>query len=166
MKHYKKRRLDFLNLFDIILISLAVALVLGVGFFKFGLGDAGPTSQAINVEYMIEIESFLEDKKEVIQPGDRLTEKIKKQDMGQVKSVRFGPSVNPVIDYDEQKTLYSPNPGFLSAEITLEGRGQESETAITLDSGFEVRVGTKVQVQGPNYSGEGYLVGIERGEGS
>lgn len=157
MKEAKRPILRFFNLFDIvaILVILALALVLVLA------NRAGTEASAKDgsVTFTLEFTGMQNGSEQMIAPGDRLTDKIKKYSIGTVDAVEITDTPLP----DDPKRA-NEDPGK-TAYVTVTAPCTETETEISVGGGFLVRVGLPVSVRGPGYFGSGYIVGIQRGEG-
>ena len=152
-----------LNLFDIIIIVLVIAIAAGLIYVKTRSVEKGGDADS-TVEYSIELSSMSDRTEGMIKPGDKIEDKIKKLYMGEVKSVEFYPSTKEATDYETGDTVYTELPGLISARVVLTADCRQTESTITVNGGYVVRIGTEVSVLGPGYAGAGYVVGIERGE--
>ena len=144
-----------LNLFDIIIIVLVIALAAGFIFVRLQGSKSADSGSSGTVEYSIELSTIAENTEGMI---------IKKLYMGTVKSVEFYPATKEATDYTTGNTVYTEVPGMISARVELTADCKETDTAITVNGGYVVRIGTEVSVLGPGYSGSGYVLGVKRGE--
>ena len=153
-----------LNLFDIIIIVLVIALAAGFIFVRLQGSKSADSGSSGTVEYSIELSTIAENTEGMIKPGDKIEDKIKKLYMGTFKSVEFYPATKEATDYTTGNTVYTEVPGMISARVELTADCKETDTAITVNGGYVVRIGTEVSVLGPGYSGSGYVLGVKRGE--
>ena len=153
-----------LNLFDIIIIVLVIAVAAGFIIIKLHGGKNAEFENAGTVEYAIELSTMSANTEGMIKPGDKIEDKIKKLYMGEVKSVEFYPATKEATDYNTGNTVYTEVPDMISARVELIAECKETDTSITINGGYVVRIGTEVSVLGPGYSGAGYVVGVKRGE--
>ena len=164
MGNKTERKISF-NFFDIIIIAVVILLAAGFIFIKVrGGGEGGEIPQMQTVQYKIEITNVAEGTEALIQPGDKIVDKVKKQDMGTVVSSRFYPQQKSAVNLETGDLLFTDVPGAYAAEITLEAECSESASAFVTGGGYEVKVGTQVSILAPGYGGSGYVVDIVRGE--
>ncbi len=157
------RKISF-NFFDIIIIAVVILLAAGFIFIKMRGGESGEIPQMQTVQYKIEITNVAEGTKDLIQPGDKIVDKVKKQDMGTVVSSRFYPQQKSAVNLETGDLVFTDVPGVYAAEITLEAECSESVSSFVTGGGYEVKVGTQVSILAPGYGGSGYVVDIVRGE--
>lgn len=150
-----------LNLFDIILILVAVALV-AVLFFTRSQGSVTPTAESGTVRYTIELTAMQNNSADLISVGDDLVDKVKKYRMGTVVAVEVYPYERQAEDLENGGMVDSPMSTQQAARVTIEASCTQTESQITVDGGYAVRVGTIVNVKGPGYNGLGYVISIER----
>lgn len=155
-----------LNLFDIVIIAVVVVLA-GV----FLLWRAGKLSTQENVvhdnstvRYAIELSNMRYDSAEMIQVGDEILDNIKNFTMGTVVAVEVRDAETLTKDYETGAYIVSTIPGAKTAVVTLESDCVESATGFVVDGGYSVCGGNSVNVVGPGYYGQGYVLYIERGE--
>lgn len=161
-----------LNLFDISLIA-AVVLVAAV---VVGLKLAGNSSPAVTdpetgvvsggvqtIRYVVELEQLHEATAQMIEVGDELYERTKKEAMGVVESVEVSTARTLTKNELEGTFQFAEVPERYNVVLEMTAQGKETEEGIVLDSGLEVRAGTSVRVYGPGYYGAGYILSVERG---
>lgn len=162
----KRKKLKFFNLFDIIVILVALALLMALFFAKKGgqQTDAGEDSVG-TVTYTLELTGMQNNAAELVKAGDKLTDKIKKYDIGTVVSVKVETSITQVEDYENGRIIDVPVSSQQTAVIVMEAPCVETNSRITVGGGYVVRVGASANVRGPGYAGTGYIIDIERGNG-
>lgn len=160
----KKGKYSILNLFDIIVIIIAVLLAVLL-FAKGKTRTDGTQITSDKITYTLELTGMQNGSAELVRPGDRLTDKIKKYDIGTVVSVTVKTSTNQVEDYENGGIIDSPVSGKETAVIVVEAPCKETDSQITVGGGYAVRVGASANVRGPGYAGTGYIIDIERGDG-
>ncbi|MGM9521139.1 MAG: DUF4330 domain-containing protein [Oscillospiraceae bacterium] len=162
-KDKKPRGRSIFNLFDIIVIIVAVVLAAVLFFAKNG-GTEQTSAQTSTLHYTIELTGMLNNSAEMIAPGDALVDKVKKYDIGTVQSVEVSNTVKQAEDTINGAVVMSEVPGQQTAVIVVEAQVSETATLITVDGGFEIKVGNSVSVKGPGYWGSGYIIAVERGD--
>ncbi len=149
------------SLFDIIVILLVILLALGFVYYKNHHGGTGGT---IMQTYTMELTRMDENMEGKFQPGDKIIDKVKKQELGEVVSAEYIPCIQTVENYEEQRVVESEIPGKISAVVTMQAECIDDGTKITTTSGYDLAVGTEMSVVGPGYSGSGYLISMDRSD--
>lgn len=147
------------SLFDILVIVLVILLALGFVYYKNLHRSAGNT---LTQTYQMELTKMDENMEGKFQPGDKIIDKVKKQELGEVVSVEYVPSTQSVENLEEQIVVESEIPGKISAIVTMKAECNDDGTKITTTSGYDLAVGTEMSVVGPGYSGSGYLISMDR----
>lgn len=166
MEKERKQRRSIFNLFDLVLIVIAVilgiVLYLGARRDEDPAGTAGLTGDRVNVRYTVEIqevEAFVTD---MLKEGEPLVDREKKYNLGTIESVEVGPAVRAVVDYETETHRFTEVPGRFRALVTVTTEGVADERSITVDGGFVVRIGKTVYVKIPGGVFTGTIVAIER----
>lgn len=160
----KKNKFKFshlFNFFDIALILIAVLIALLLLLSNILGGEQG---KKLTVRYTIEVTGFQDGKEKLFSVGDSLLDVVKKYEVGKIVEVKLEPTVWSVVDYDANCYVNSPVPGQVTVLLTVESDALETEDAISLDGGFEIRIGQGVSLRTPALSFSGTVIGIEGGE--
>ena len=155
-----------LNVFDIIIIVavIAVAAILVVPkILPSQNGNATTAQTQDNITYAVEIYNLPLSTAQKIKVGDKLTDKVKKFEMGEVTDVQILPYKKPANDLENGRVLQSVVPDKYKAIITIKAEATENETSILVGGGYEVKVGSSVSVIGAGYFGNGFITEVERG---
>ncbi len=147
------------SLFDIIVIILVILLALGLVYYK---NHHRSTGTFITQVYQIELNNMDENMEGKFQPGDKIVDKIKKQELGEVVSAEYVPYTQSVENLEEQTYVESEVPGKISAIVTIQAECHDDGTKISTVSGFDLAVGSAMSIVGPGYSGSGYLISMDR----
>ncbi len=151
-----------ISLFDIVIVILIIAMAAGFLILRnHGSGEQNSSSELV---YKIELNNLDESCQGMVNTGDRIIDKIKKNDMGEVVGVEYYPYREFSYDNVNHMKVYTDVPGKITACITLKSDCTDSGASIKTSGGFEVSVGTSVSVIGPGYSGAGYIIFIDRGD--
>ena len=169
MAEKKKMTLKF-NLFDLIVILLALAIAAGAVFYArrknsapaAGEGEQPAAAAQVTVRYTLEIEQAYPEAAELAKAGDELYERTKKQYLGKAESVEILPSVVLVKDTINGKFDYVEVPHKKNIKMQVVAQGVRNAEGTTLDSGLEIRAGDNFRVCGPGYYGTGYVTSVER----
>ncbi|MDE6107493.1 MAG: hypothetical protein K2F83_02315, partial [Oscillospiraceae bacterium] len=103
-KETKFRLGDLFNLFDIVVLAVAVLLAAVLIFISRGAGK-----EATTVVYTVEFTNMQNESASLIQPGDSLVDRVKKFDLGKVLSVEVGPTYTQRNDHVEGGTREVPS---------------------------------------------------------
>ena len=154
-----------LSLFDIIFIAvILVAAVLFVFFSSRSDSGVGIISAGTQetVTYTIVLERMLGDSAYLITPGDELVDRVENRMMGTVVSVDILPATMHQPNINTGDRVLSELPGVNQAIVVVTANATVTDNQISI-GGFVVRAGVSVSVNGPLYSGSGFIVDIERG---
>jgi hypothetical protein len=157
-----------INFFDIVIIIVVIALAGAYAVHRMGGGSAVGSSavETKKIVYKLEITDLDKNTEGLIKKGDSVMDKVKKYDVGTVKSVEFYPSKRLAEDKENAALVYTEEPDRYSALLTIEVVCKDDGDTLTSESGFEIRVGQGVSLVGPGYSGAGYITSIERDDKS
>lgn len=154
-----------LNLFD----GIVLVLVLAVGAFLLwstlrssSVVTDTPTATASTVRYTVRFQNWPEGNSAMIQEGDILTDNIRNYEMGQVVSYQVVPAVSRQLDHVDQKYVQATYEGYEDILVTVEAPCTESDEAIVVGGGYEIRVGTVCYIKGEGYMASGPIVSIDR----
>ena len=156
----KKFRLR-LNLFDGIVLALALA----VGAFllwtamKPQIPDEAAPASTSSVRYTVRLQRL--GTSELIRTGDQVADNIKNYVVGEVTAVEAVPCRRRVLDRENLRKVWAETDAFEDILLTLESPCQITDSAITLDGGYELRVGSTAYLRGIGYMGAGPVVSIE-----
>ena len=153
-----------LNLFDAIV--LIVVLLLGGAFAWLSLRSAqseGAASAAQTVRYTVLFQRMAQGNSQLIEAGDQLEDTIKNYKLGTVVSVEAQPAVIQVLNQESRRYVNTVVEGYEDVYVTLESTCTDNGEKLTLDGGYDFRVGQITYVRGPGYMGSGPIVAIERG---
>lgn len=163
MENKKAFRLH-LNLFDgiVILAALGVAAILLWTQLKPAAPAAAPAAEKI--QYTIVLKKTIPGTGDLVKAGDVLEDTIKNHTLGNVVSSETVPARDFAVDAENHCYVMAEVPGKEDIYITVESSAVISDTAVTVGSGHEIRVGEAIYVRGPGYLGSGSVYAIERGE--
>ena len=158
----KKFRLR-LNLFDGIVLALALAAgaFLLWNAMKPQIPDEAAPAAASRVRYTVRLRSCIPGTSELIRAGDEVADNIKNYVVGNVTSAEAVPNRRRVLDRENLRKTWVETDVFEDILLTLEAPCQITDSAITLDGGYELRVGSTAYLRGVGYMGSGPVVAIE-----
>lgn len=157
-KESKFRLKDLFNLFDIVVLAIAVLLGVVLVLFSRGAGK-----EATTVIYTVEFTNMQNGSASLIQPGDSLVDRVKKFDLGKVISVEVGPTYTQIEDLLEGGSHEAVSQTLQTATVVLEAPATETEQDFLVSGGFLIKIGTSVSAKGPGYSCYGTVLTIEKG---
>lgn len=158
----KKFRLR-LNLFDGIILALALA----VGAFlvwnamKPQIPDEVAPASTSRVRYTVRLQKCIPGTSQLIQAGDQVADNIKNYVVGNVTAVEAVPCRRRVVDEENLRKVWAETDEYEDILLTLESPCQITDSAIVLDGGYELRVGSTAYLRGIGYMGTGPVVSIE-----
>ena len=169
----EKKRIKWkLNLFDIGLLVVVLAVAVGLVAWKFigsNQTQVDPESGVVvpkgtqPIRYVVELEQVHKETADMVKVGQELYERTRKELMGTVESVEVTPT--EILTRNETAGIfeYVKMPERYNVVMEISTQATESENNIVLASGLEIRAGTSVRVLGPGYYGAGYVLSVERG---
>lgn len=157
-KENKFRLRDLFNLFDIVVLAIAVLLAVILILFSRGAGK-----EQITVRYTVEFINMQNDTASLVQPGDSLVDRVKKFELGKVVSVEVGPTVRQIQDFSLGGMKEVESSMFQTATVVIEAPATETEKDILVSGGYLIKIGTTVAAKGPGYFCNGTVLKIEKG---
>lgn len=153
-----------LNLFDGIVILLA--LLVG-GFLLWTQlapqeEDTAAVTATTQIEYTIRLNEVLPGTGDAIPLNSSLEDAIKNYDLGTVVSVTTSQALRTAQNVEDQLVADVPLPDMERVEIVVSATAVQSDSEVTLTSGYTLLVGEWVYVRGPGYVGGGPVTAISR----
>lgn len=158
----KKFRLR-LNLFDgiVLVLALAVGAFLLWNAMKPKIPDEVVPASTSRVRYTVRLQRCIPGTSELIQAGDELADNIKNYVVGEVVSAEAVPCRRRVLDRENLQKIWVETDQFEDILLTMEAPCEITDSAILLDGGFQLRVGSTAYLRGVGYMGAGPVVSIE-----
>lgn len=158
----KKFRLR-LNLFDgiVLVLALAVGALLLWKTMKPKLPAEAAPASASTVRYTVRLQRCIPGTGELIRAGDQIADNIKNYAVGKVTAVETVPTRRRVLDRENRRMVWAETDQFEDILLTLESPCQITDSDITLDGGYQLRVGSTAYLRGVGYMGSGPVVAIE-----
>lgn len=153
-----------LNLFDCIVILIALAAAGFLLWNRFKPAQAAAVPSAEKIQYTICLRKALAGTGELVQPDNALVDAVKNYDLGHVVSAETVPATKSIVDENAKAYVTAEIPGYEDIYIVVESTASISEEKVLVGSGYELRVGEPIYVRGPGYLGSGEVYAIERGE--
>ena len=153
-----------LNLFDAVILVLVLAVGAVLVWFSLrssGTEESAPSARS--VQYTILIPRMMEGDSALIQSGDQLEDTVENYQLGTVVSVTVQPAVVQVLNQETRSYVDAVLEGYEDVYITVTTTCTESEDALMVGGGYDIRVGQTVGVRGPGYLGSGRVTEIVRG---
>lgn len=157
-KESKFKFRDLFNLFDIVVLIIALLLAVILVVFSRGAGKEQTT-----VIYTVEFTNMQNGTAGLIQPGDSLVDRVKKFDLGKVLSVEVGPTYTQIPNQIDGGSKEVPSERLQTATVVIEAPATETEQDFLVSGGFLIKIGTSVSAKGPGYSCYGTVLAIEKG---
>lgn len=160
------------NFFDLLLVALVLAAVIGLAAFRMWRGQSSESGETLSeewpkeatVRYTVELNEMPLEAAQAIRPGDELVERSLNKPVGVVESVEVRLSRTVARDEETGEQYYTEIPERYTAAIVLTASAKEYATNFTTNNGLVVRVGTAVRMMGTGYYGAGYIVRVERSD--
>ena len=158
----KKFRLR-LNLFDgiVLVLALAVGAFLLWNAMKPRIPDEAAPASTSNVRYTVRLQKCIPGTSELIRIDDQVADNIKNYVVGKVAAVEAVPCRRRVVDEENLRKIWVETDEYEDILLTLESPCQITDSAIVLDGGYELRVGSTAYLRGIGYMGTGPVVSIE-----
>ena len=152
-----------LNIFDVILITVVIVAAGALIFIWRSSGKSSNTPiDTKQVHYTVELTYLLPEAADKIKAGDTIFDGTKKFIMGKVVSVTIQPTKISTEVLATGELMMSEVPGRETALIELVCDCSATDSEITAESGYVVRIGANVNATGPGYAGKGNIVVINR----
>ena len=164
MEQKKKAFRLRLNLFDGIVILAALAVGGILVWSQLNADASAVNANAQPIRYTIRMQKTVPGTGEMIQSGQILYDTIKNYELGSVVSAETVQAYDLTVDNETHSYVNVEVPGKEDIYIVVDSTAVITEEAITLDGGYEIRVGEPVYLRGPGYLGSGKIHAIERGE--
>lgn len=164
MEQNKKAFRLHLNLFDAVVILAALAVAALLLWSQFKPADSPTAPAAEKIQYTIVLRKTVPGTGAQVEVGDTLIDAVKNYDLGKVISSETVPAQDFAIDTENSAYVLVDVPDKEDVYITVESSAVISDEAVTVGSGYTVRVGEDIYVRGPGYLGSGKVYAIERGE--
>lgn len=154
-----------LNLFDGIILALALLVAAAIVFFSLSSQEvavvASPTSK--EVTFTVRISNATPEVADAFQAGDALEDAVKNLALGTIVSSTSFPTTTLVLD--QENTIYVENeyPDYVNIDVEITSYATVSEDEITLDSGYVITAADAIYIRGPGYLGSGMVIDIDRG---
>lgn len=159
-KENKFRLRDLFNLFDIVVLLIAV--LMGVILVLF---SRGTKSADITVRYTVEFTEMQNGTANLIKVGDKLVDRVKQLDLGEVISVEVEDTVHQVQDFEQGGIRETRSATRQTAIAVIEAPAAETERDFLVSGGFLIKIGIGVSAKGPGYAAYGNILAIEVVEG-
>lgn len=164
MEQKKKAFRLHLNLFDAIVILAALCAGTLLLWSQFKAETPAAASGTQPVRYTIRMMKTIPGTGDLVQAGDTLIDAVKNFELGSVVSAETVPAYDITMDKEIHSYVNVEVPDREDVYIVIDGAAVISDEAVTLSSGYEIRVGEPVYLRGPGYLGSGKIHAIERGE--
>ena len=148
------------NLFDIVIVLIILAV--GAVLYLMLRPTASSVVQTTPMRYTVEMLNLPEGTHELMHVGDQVIDSSKNYAMGTVVDIQVMPYTVDADDRENNVTRQAPVPGYETVWLTLEANMVVTDSSITTEGGYLVRVGLSTKTKGDNYAATGYIVAIER----
>lgn len=155
-KENKFRVRDLFNLFDIVV--LIVAVLMGIVLVLF---SRGTKSADVTVRYTVEFTDMQNGTASLVQVGDSLVDRVKQLELGKVISVEVDSTIHQVQDFEQGGIRETHSATRQTALVVIEAPAAETEQEILVSGGYRLKIGTSVSAKGPGYAAYGTVLAIE-----
>lgn len=147
-----------LNIFDIVIVLIVA--VIAVGLYVFTHRET--VVETKKLIYTIELRNVPEGFTNLVKEGDELTDGVKNYNMGKVLSAERQDFKLLSNDYNTNTILDSVVPEKETCVIRVEADVTETAMDYKVNGNFLVKAGIEINVHGPGYAGNGYILSIDR----
>jgi hypothetical protein len=158
MSDRKGKLFGVLNIVDIVIIILVIALIVG-GVYAYEKYRENLNANVETVQYQVEIKGVDEKFVAAINNGDFIRESVKGNNLGRVAGKSSVPATNINSDFINGKYVVAAVPGKLDLVLTLKADAKVTSRSINV-GGLDIRIGQKIYVKGKGYAGEGFILNI------
>lgn len=152
-----------LNLFDCIILLIAIVAAGFLLWNRLAPDETGPVSETKTVQYTIRICAAQDGTGDYVQEGDKLVDAVKNFELGKVVSFTVSPARRSILDESQHLMVIAEVPNRQDIELVMTATSTGNDAQLLVGSGYELRVGEPIYVRGPGYMGSGYVIAIERG---
>lgn len=151
-----------LNLFDAIV--LLVVLIVGalVLWQMLDQNSAATTTKTGRLTYQITIKEASGGTSDYIPIGSHLIDAVKNYDLGEILSLEVLPAEKLVLNHDAAMYQKSTLEGYEDIVVELAVDVSQTESALLIDGGYDLRVGDLVYMRGAGYMAAGYVTRMDR----
>lgn len=165
MEKENKKGRSIINVFDIVLIALAAVLAVVYLTTRGSAPAASPVETAPStktVTYTVEVTELDESYADAVKAGDQIVDRIKKYNIGTVESVEVSESLRNVRIAKDGTVERVPVPGCVTLHINVTAQAAVSDRTITVDGGYELKVGLMCSFKTPGFYGSGAIIKVGR----
>lgn len=159
----QKKKFSYrLNLFDSIVILIALA-VGGVVLAKnLSVENVATTAATTTIRYVVRMDEMQQGTGKLVCEGGTLVDAVRNYQLGTVISAEVVPATRQILDEVNHKIVTADVEGYEDVYAVVESVATHSESEITLDGGYVIRVGGDIYIKGEGYMSAGYIVDIIR----
>ncbi len=154
----KGRLFGKVNIVDLLIVLLIIAIAGGVYFAFFGGADK-QVVETSKVVYDFEITNVNKDFVDAITAGDPIRDNVRGNELGTVVSKVFRKATMLNEDLINGRYVIAEVPDAYDVVITIEGKANITPANIII-GGAEVKVGKKFSIKGKGYANQGFVTKI------
>jgi hypothetical protein len=151
----KGRLFGKINIVDLLIVLLTIAIVGGVYFVFFGGADK-QVVESTKVIYDFEITNVNTDFVDAINIGDPIRDSIRGNELGTLTSKASRPATMLNEDLANGRYVIADVPNSYDVVITIEAKAKITPANIIV-GGAEVKVGKKFFIKGKGYANQGFV---------
>lgn len=159
IKKEQKFRFNIIDLFLVLLICAAVALVV----YIFSSNGVERKNETTTVQYQLEVQSMREEWQGLIQIGDKVFDSTTQTMIGEVVDVSYSPYVFIGFNDELGEVVYSDYPDHINMTVTISADAVKSADGYVVN-GCTLKVGEDITFRTPKLSRQGNCVEIQEKE--
>ncbi len=153
------------NIIDAIIIIVVAGIIAGVAFFLLRDKPTEEAKETVSIEYVVKFSKVRNELKDKISKDDTVVDSVAKYHIGKVVAVNAVDAVfangNNIHDGTVVAGTY---PGYSDVSATITAEAEIIGGRYVISGGYNISVGSRVDVRTPNYNGTGYCVSIRESE--
>lgn len=153
------------NIIDALIIIVILAIIAVAAFFLLRDKPTEEVKQTVAIEYVVEFRKVRNELSDKISVGDKVVDSVAKYHIGEVIAVS---AVDAVFsngnDFTSGTAVVGTYPGYSDVRMTVSAEAVISGGRYVISGGYNVSVGSRVDVRTPNYNGTGYCTAIRESE--
>ena len=155
-----KKLFGKINIFDIIILLVVLALAVGVVIF---LRNTEKTTNTSNEKtYMIKLDKVIAGTSEKIKQGDKIYDNEINSFIGEVVSVEKKDYTRVIENYETNEFVEANVEGYETLILTIKVGLNDAGSDLKTNNDYVIKVGKQVFLRGPSYASAGYIIQIER----
>ena len=153
------------NIIDAVIIILLGTIIAVAAFFLLRDKPTDEVKETVAIEYVVEFRKVRDELNNKISVGDTVVDSVAKYHIGEVIAVSAVPAVfSDGNDFNTSTAIAGTYPGYSDVRMTVSAEAVINGGRYVLSGGYNISVGSRVDVRTPNYNGTGYCTAIRESE--